>query len=409
MSINLLCNDQQSYTVPSEWIDRWELLSNIRDEIGIEQVVVVPYSREQLEPWVQFNYHTSLIEVKCQLITDRTIISERDAYISVNDGYSQPSTELYRFFLPSSFSLLMKVNTTQSVENRIEEYEKIGRELRKRGIPWSYMLDLKETCSFHQNLCVSSDLAIYPDKYGEYKSNLTREELLNIDHLNLFMGIAHDAYLSFPCKKVLVWHCIDWEALKVVCIKYSRTPKEIYLILNTVPRVKIAAVSLEYNKHFVGLCDVLTGGKYEGMLPYSSFYNIQVLREESRPLELINLIYSGYTFKSTYCIESHGLNAVLRKPTIVVDRIFEDTLAWMNYIVLKECSDKIGDQVDTLGEYFGTAAMMNYKKMFEHHIAVWKGTGVCVQDRCEAFIVEVDKWLIKHPNQLPTKIPDEDE
>ena len=422
-SIVLNCNDQLSYVVPSAWIDRWELLSGIRDEMGIDSKIEVPYKRAELEPWIKLNVAMSLIgEMEGAIqekrwtnfnqIGDLTEIAQLDDRMTVDMEpdhvmfpwkFEQPSLELYRFFLPSIPSLLMKIDRKEGVEKRMKEYESLGKEIRTRGVRWFYALHLGEEQTFHQNLCVSSDVMIDVKSRRDYHPDAT-EKLLDMKCLNLFMGIAHNAYLSTPFKfkKTLIWDCIDWEALCTGCREYGCTPHE------DASRVYQTKVFTGCDQRLIGLYTVLSGQKYQGILPYHPAYNSASLRREHKSLTLINTIYSGYKFASIYVgaadyyIEMLGLNAILKKDSTILDKNISTTFGWMNHIVLKRLgSEDVVEQVKALGEHFGTAAITCFKQLFEHHV-----TSVDEEkERRKQFITAASAYIAANPNKLPTKIP----
>ena len=435
MSIILSCNDRNAVIVHAEWVDRWELLSSIRDEMRTDYIQVL-YSKDELTPWIMLNVAMSYAEeMEASIKEKRTPnmdnvvgmsgsmklscmygIGTRKDCVLFPHWYEEPSVELYRFFLPSTANLLMKVDRNETVENRMEEYEKIGREIRKRGVPWFYANEQDLTYSFHNNLCVTEDLAIYSNLYPYYNSELTREELLEVQHLNLFMGIAHDAYLCSPDSthngKKLVWHHIDWEALHSGCVKYRRTPDKAYKVQKDTFNGQVSSVtrlSQAYDENLLGLYTVLSGGKYTGILPNPS-YTSDVLREEERPLELINIIYSGYTFTGSaakHAVEELGFGSILGFNSRHSDGHFGSTFGWMNYIVLKRCSSKnVVDQVNVLGEHFGTAAISNFKDIFESFLTVsYQYANAGARFQTLDFIEAAENYLTEHSNEMPTKIP----
>lgn len=412
MSITLLCSDGEHIVVQHDWIDRWELLSNIRDEMGVDSNIVVPYTSVQLQSWITMNKHITMIEDMTELCSvGRSMCSKDTFLVKLDDGYISPPIDMCRFFLPKETNLLMRVDRKDKVEIRVKHYETVGREVRRIGLSWPYILNPLKSNRLHKNLEVSQDI-MFKDWFLLIAPPQLIESVLNEQHLNLFVGIIHDAYISSTEEErndvILPWYTIDWEALISGCVKYRRTPKwesdakSRFQLLNRV------IISTEYDENMIGFYTVLAGGKSDRKLP-SLPYHISKLAVDQRPFELLNLIYSGYSFEKDN-IESLGLDRIIGVHDEFYVSELNELLRDLNHKAIKECQRTNCSPVEyayTLGLYFGTTALAVFRDVVKRYIINVPSSdfgGLC-RERCQKFISTCDKYLLTHQNELPTKIP----
>lgn len=124
------------YSIPEEWIGRWTLLQNFRDDIGgLEMVLsLTTVKPEQLIKWMDLNIHLD------SLSTEHTILHNKMLNMS-------EILDVVRFFLPAEgrHLLICKIDTSLPITIRDELYKELGRWVRRRPLlrlpPIAAMLD----------------------------------------------------------------------------------------------------------------------------------------------------------------------------------------------------------------------------------------------------------------------------
>lgn len=191
----------KKYFIPEEWIDRWNLLRDYKEDVGgtMMELDISTVTSEQLFKWYKLN------------ITMRSsthLVQPEKKMMNVSEAYNT-----IQFFGPvdGSYLLYCKIDDALTLNTRDSLYKELGKYVRSHG---GYLSD--------------TGLANYLDRdpYVLLK-NMTEGksiteaaeqamELAEAIPLEILYGVYYNADQDEPSRSVIDWTTVNWSDLKAL-------------------------------------------------------------------------------------------------------------------------------------------------------------------------------------------------
>lgn len=176
--IVLLPRDSDPVTIPRSWVDRWDALYNVVEDMGATRIEWPLNTAVELQPWLELNR-------RMDDSVDETL--DLLPYSSVRG--------VVDVMIPFSDSWLLHVYIEEDNRDRSDLYSRIGRYIRENQISYPYTIGTGTGPGLHHDCLLHADPAYGIHYQGDLiDTELYPEEMLEaiIDSpLNLITGIVH--------------------------------------------------------------------------------------------------------------------------------------------------------------------------------------------------------------------------